>query len=541
MSRLGRVRRRSRNCLIALLRICILTLTSILFLLPALSPQTDNNSDSEQRSTELLSKVAVVIPIIRSQAFDRLPSTLEQWTSRPPCLSADFQTSSRLSLVFNYDGVLSHSADVENQIRLLWDALPKQVKRCFATLDILSSNLSAAETKYPLGPCLQFQSTFGMLEEQGFSHWLQFEPDVEPVRPGWGSRLLEVTQRNIACKEWWQLGSSPMYDTQVSNILVQDGFTEDVHLNGNAVYCLNSQAFADYRQRVSRLFPHRGCVVHGTDDALAGYDHAWYRFRLKRENIEYMRGKYSYFRDDAFIRNFGPASFDIETLLRTWPDTMLVHSSYKFADRKRQMLLDQKYLTHNLTGILQTSFQKLLGRAATRSEEHFFMRVLQPFHGVAGTVLCMLSELFSLCAVTHSHDGPCTAKNISLIFPSKSEAALTANYILNFQRMPGPEALRHLCFTDFEERGIDTRWLCSMKVLDAQSGESKGSKGHSCFRMKSNNHVLVGSYRQSCSQQRYDNKEDVLTCKLNGDTLAIRHPFRCAEDISIDSAPSLVC
>ena len=187
--------------------------------------------------------------------------------------------------------------------------------------------------------------------------------------------------------------------------MLRNVFTEDLHLNGNAVYCLNSQAFADYRQRVSRSFPYGGCVVNGIDDGLAGYDHAWYRFRQKRENTEYMRGKHSYFRDDAFIRNFGPASFDIETLMRTSPDTMLVHSSYTFADRKRQILLDQKYLTHDLTGILETSFQKLLGRAATQSEGHFFLRLLQPFHGDSSTVLCLLSKLFSLCADTHRIPG----------------------------------------------------------------------------------------------------------------------------------------
>ncbi len=70
----------------------------------------------------------------------------------------------------------------------------------------------------------------------------------------------------------------------------------DLHLNGNAVYCLKSAAFSDYRKHVSRILPENGCFVGRKDDNSAGFDHALFRFRLRKENSECMKGKLSYFR-----------------------------------------------------------------------------------------------------------------------------------------------------------------------------------------------------------------------------------------------------
>jgi len=460
-----------------------------------------------------------------------------------PCFSDGVQSASTLSLVFNYDGDLSQSADVETQIRLMWSDLPSKVKTCFDALHFVSSNLSATETKYPIGPCLQFQRTFSVLEKLGFSHWLQFEPDVEPVRSGWGTRLIDLANHNDACRDWWQLGSSPMYEGINGGLTIDNSVGIDLHLNGNAVYCLNSPAFSDYRTLVSRSFPQNGCVVIGTDDSLAGYDHALYRFRQRRENDEYMKGKFSYFRDDAFIKNFGPSSFDAEALLKMSPATMLVHSSYKFANAERKKLLDQKYLTHDLTDVLESSYKALLGRATTKSEKDFFLRVLQPTHSESSSVLCLLSKLFSLCGENKPVLGYCAESDLSFIFPTNSEAVLTAHYIVSLRRLPGPEALELLHAAERNGGSRFMQRLCSAQLPDINSHTLKKNayQDMSAALLNSNNHVLVGSYQLACAHQRYDNAEDVLLCEVHGTVLSLRRPFRCAEDISVNSVPVLVC
>jgi hypothetical protein len=35
--------------------------------------------------------------------------------------------------------------------------------------------------------------------------WLQFEADVSPIQVGWGTRLAELAEENMACAKWWQM------------------------------------------------------------------------------------------------------------------------------------------------------------------------------------------------------------------------------------------------------------------------------------------------------------------------------------------------
>jgi len=253
-----------------------------------------------------------------------------------------------------------------------------------------------------------------------------------------------------------------------------------------------------------------------------------------------MKGKLSFFKDDPFIRNFGPANFNIETLMQESPTTMLVHSSYKFADQQRKMLLDQKYLTHDLTLATELSFQELLGRAATESEGDFFHRVLQPYHDELSTVSCLLSSLLSLCPGSRRKSVYCANSDISNIFSSDSEAALTANYIMRVQRMPGPEA--HFYFSQIESQRDIKQQLCSLSLSSKHLQEGVILQNQSFQELSnSNNKVVASSYLRTCSNSHYDSIKDMLTCELDGRLLSMQHPFRCAEDISINAEKQLVC
>jgi hypothetical protein len=519
---------------------------SFLFVLACLvhlgSRKTCAEGTSLQQLLRSAAKVAVVIPMTRGQAFQRLPHTLEKWKITRPCVPGVVKSASTLSLVFNYDGDLSQSVGVKRQIQSIWNGVPSEVKSCFHSLHFLSSNLSAAETKYPIGPCLQFKRTFPMLEKLGFSHWLQFEPDVEPVRSGWGTRLIDLSEQNAACRDWWQLGSSPMYESENDGVSIEDNLGVDLHLNGNALYCLNSLAFDDYRTRVSLSFPQDGCVVADLSDSLAGYDHAWYRFRLRRENYEYMRGRHSFFRDDAFIRNFGPSSFNKESVYKLSAATMLVHSSYKFASPERKMLLDQKYLTYDLSDVVESSYEEFLSRDSTQSEKDFFCRVLQPYHSDFTSLRCVLSNLFSLCGKSKAVLEHCAKTDISYIFPSTFEAVLTARYIVSFERLPGPEAVKHLHAADHQDEGRTVQQLCSAPLRNVENPTLKNVVHHRLTAFfNSSNHVLLGSYQLQCGRQRYDRAKNVLLCELDGKVLSLQRPFRCAEDISINRIPALTC
>jgi len=485
-----------------------------------------------------------------------------------PCNSA-FDTVEKLHLFFNYAGDLDLDADVELHLAQLWNNLPKETRNCFHPFRTWSCKLSEAENIYPIGPCLQFHETFHRLRAMGFDHWLLYEPDVLPIRPGWATRLIELAKENQDCRDWWQLGSTSMHHNKVDQLEVEGNKGIDFHLNGNAIYCVKSRDFDEYRNLVSNAYPAHGCYVKNIDDDLAGYDHALYRFRMRLENLEYMQGKFSKFKDDAFIRNFGEAPFDVEEFRAVSPRTMLVHSKYFFAGKETQTFLDQKYLPHDLRPDIVRIYRSALGRLPSASETDFFSRVFQPFYDDFEVMSCLFAKTISLCR-TQTGDRDLMIESckdrgtLSDIFSSLLEATLTGQYITNIEAMPGPEVSELMCLSSEARKQSIVEGLCGIKILTDFKKKtlsktllksSAGSAG-SVFAyaqpavqpctiressLRSYNRVLMGSYRLVCDFVKYDYAKDWLSCQIGKSKSTLRNPYRCAADISVDPDKKLAC
>lgn len=482
-----------------------------------------------------------------------------------------------LHLFFNYNGDLGVDADVKTHILQLWSGLAKRTKKCFQSIRFISSRLSGIDDLYPTGPCLQFIQTFRSLKQTNLDHFLQYEPDVIPVQPGWGTRLLELALDNSNCREWWQLGSSPMYLNIVDMLIVEGNKGMDMHLNGNSIYCLASRDFDNFRAEVSRSFPPHGCYFNDVHDDLAGYDHVMYRFRLRPENGEYARQINSKFKNDAYIRNFGESPFDPEKLLEMNPRTMLVHSKFSFVDDKQKIILLQKYRIHDLSSAVETIYSDTVGRLPTVSEDDFFQRIFQPFYYDVDVMRCLFIKLTTQCKdfaakLSGKASKSCGDVKLSDIFPSELEAIITGLYISSFSAMPGPELLYFLQLTRESSEEFIIQGICGAqrtyssgqgKLIDIMGVTSSGQDIHELFssvalnilmiparnmsganrlgQSASFNQVISGSFILSCEYTGYIRDSDTLFCRHGTSETYLQHPFRCAEDISIDANLKLVC
>jgi len=401
----------------------------------------------------------------------------------------------------------------------------------------------------------------------GCDHWLLYEPDVLPIRPGWGTRLLELARQNQDCRNWWQLGSTPNNHNEVDQLEVEGTKGIDLHLNGNAIYCVKSSAFDEYRNLVSKTYPARGCYVTNIDDELAGYDHALYRFRMRLENREYMQGKFWKFKDDAFIRNFGDTSFDAEEFRAVSPQTMLVHSKYFYAGKETQRLLDQKYLPHDAKPDIERIYISALGRSPAASETDFFSRVFQPFYDDFEVMSCLFAKTISLCKtqpvdIRDVMSESCKDRGkLSDMFSSLVEATLTGQYITTIAAIPGPEASELMCQSNEARKQSIMEGLCGIKMLadfrkKAPSKTLSSSSAGSVLAyvqpavkpctvsessLLSYNRVLMGSYRLVCDFVKYDYASDSLSCQIGKSNSKLQHPYRCAADISVNLKKKLAC
>ena len=283
-------------------------------------------------------RIALVIPFVWCQVDTRLARSLAAWRTHPPC-SRPSTLGASLSLVFLYNQDVEAvdslgGASGVPQLAALWTSLGPTVQSCFrGGVHYLSARVPPQLNSYPLGTCVQFYSTFGLLRAMGFDHWQQLEPDVVPLRPNWAHRLADLAAANQpGCTLFWQAGSYPSFvkkGPQVETVL-------DLHLNGNSLYCLADPGLDEYLSRVQQASPH-GC---GSRALGHGFDWAMYLYRTKLtlgfddaaelERANYLRFVRSKFLATDILANFGTEPIGGAPL----PDNvMLLHASADFRDK----------------------------------------------------------------------------------------------------------------------------------------------------------------------------------------------------------------
>lgn len=529
----------------------------------------------------LRSKPVVVLPFVHCQAFDRLPLTVASWETNPPCS----RHSAGVHLIFYYSEDLDKCIRLKKQLLALVNGMSRRVRECFSGVQILSARLPLDQNTYPTGPCIQFYNSFRVLKSLGFTHWLQYEPDVIAVQSGWAERLVELTEQNSDCKLWWQHGSWPMYRNKVDNIHMPNTSSKDLHLNGNAIYCLVSPDFDEYRSKVASTFPPHGCTGPKAFTELRGYDHAMYQFRNLPENREYVRDKNSMFWNGGFIMNFGEAGYVVDELLAKHPSAMLVHGKYPFVSEPTRRHLDQKYITYNVTTKLNSLFQTTFRRYPVHSELHFFSRAFQAFHDDDDAMHCVLAATRSSCEI-RSSSLPFLSMCGGLLyqtFDDPFKMMITGLYLRFAGVMPGPEAVSVLNL--MRERKVSChsvaqkisctgcqiplddiitlqkrptrhsmyyvvkKWVLLRKRLYQVLASSYRTKGLRTFFKRADetcqkadvvyslvpiNHVLESSYLSVCSGAHYVKENDELRCMWKGRTLTLPQPYRCAEDINVN-------
>jgi hypothetical protein len=167
---------------------------------------------------------------------------------------------------------------------------------------------------------------FPLLRTLSLDHWFLMEPDVLPIRPGWGTRLAALAARNPSCHSFWQAGSMPEEEAREP----RRPFSwrhQDGHLNGNALYCLADKGFDEYLHEVQHAFRHGFC-----GEMTFGYDYAMWKFRLLPDNRGRLYGWHSRFLRSDFIANFDERPYDVSELLSHNPRLMLVHGKTPFVD-----------------------------------------------------------------------------------------------------------------------------------------------------------------------------------------------------------------
>ncbi|CAG9462694.1 unnamed protein product [Pedinophyceae sp. YPF-701] len=275
-----------------------------------------------------LERVAVLVPM--------WPSQVERYTTLMKRLEVLSPCESRLAHVDLVVALSGKGAESMDHAALLGHPV---VERCFGKALVHVVDIPPKYDERTIASTYVFWVLFGVLKDLGYGHFLQVEPDVTPVRPGWLHELSDVTTNNACCEHFWQRGSVPVCSPTYGDIAAR----RDFHINGNALYCTDDPAYAEYRDRV-RLYYNSDRIGKAVPGAATGaefedgFDHAMYRYRMHPDNFEYASHIMHKFQVSDLLLNKCEDKFRPKDIRAQFPDAYLVHSKFYFLPPAEQLV-----------------------------------------------------------------------------------------------------------------------------------------------------------------------------------------------------------
>lgn len=260
----------------------------------------------------------VIVPLHISQV-DKLIKSFDTWTRYPPCnIQSDDLPFRRPTLVFQ----ISYSENSQP------DLIAKEQKRCFEAFQKLNfagcfERVISKPLKIPKvhdthvsGARLMFEDMVnGKLtdDRNDVGYALYMEPDTKPIRRYWMSW---IAMRVPYMPEFWVLGS--IFRGGIE-LMATDKLPERWHINGNAIYNLQSKGFRNFYRDV------RNYVVKNHGDSLNAYDTDMFEYiHWNYDKGRHVLHKYVY---ADWIQNVWKSPYSAEEMAKRFPETVLVHGN----------------------------------------------------------------------------------------------------------------------------------------------------------------------------------------------------------------------
>ncbi|KAJ3416748.1 hypothetical protein HDV05_000122 [Chytridiales sp. JEL 0842] len=242
-----------------------------------------------------------------------------------------YQQHETVELVFYYHKDITQEPKLVGQMRNLLKKEP-QVMQCFSRVRFMNALLTDEEDPYPDGASQMFFKLFSLLsphfkkpstsantaDHQTYQAIYYLEPDNIPCRPYWMDRLYE--EASIP-GDFWMRGSI----LRNRNPVVGE-WTLANHINGNALYRLDDQKFAQYIEKVKQEF------LVDSKRYLGSYDIALDLIRRNRSMIDWLEfaDTAAYWQFTNTVQNWYRTPVNATELCMGDAETYLVHGREVF-------------------------------------------------------------------------------------------------------------------------------------------------------------------------------------------------------------------
>lgn len=248
----------------------------------------------------------VVIPFHKRQV-DMLMKNIQSWSRYQPC-----EGNFKVGLIFFVSGVPDESLRLK---------LKESVgTNCFDSINVEFAGLEGDQDHYLKGTRIMFEQMISKslnFGEKKPSHVFYMEPDCLPIRPNW----LHAINKHVIPPNapFWMKGS--VYRGHAESVSTRFLYNH-VHINGNAIYNIESDEFKDfYSNLVSPL------VRRKYNERNRAYDTDIFKL-LFWNNARNTAQFFHKFQFSDFIQNHWHSEYSFKEIRHNSPDTFLVHGGH---------------------------------------------------------------------------------------------------------------------------------------------------------------------------------------------------------------------
>mmetsp|Transcript_13901 Transcript_13901/g.19310 ORF Transcript_13901/g.19310 Transcript_13901/m.19310 type:complete len:561 (+) Transcript_13901:240-1922(+) len=141
--------------------------------------------------------------------LQKLIVNMHRWRKHLPCKFKSSKGKQKEDVTWHFFFADTENLKIRSNIRLikkLW-AKGRQLTQCLGgEPKFIPIPLTPEQNRYPQVTCTMFYRALEIFRNN-FTHMVQLEPDVLPIRSGWASHVISLARGNKNCSNFWQMGS----------------------------------------------------------------------------------------------------------------------------------------------------------------------------------------------------------------------------------------------------------------------------------------------------------------------------------------------
>ena len=269
------------------------------------------------RSCKFKTKLTHIIIPFHIKQLKLVELNIKKWKKYWPC-EPNQNLFDPPKLIFYVGSSFQNELNIKNLVKRLGNL--KESFECFSNpekIEIATYEFTKEQDKHILGARLMFENCLKKNHElfRDINYMFYMEPDCRPIKKNWLIALQSEVYDNA---NFWMKGA--FFRGDIKFLYENEYLPNKYHINGNSIYNLGSDYFADFYFKTLRPYIKRHV------ESITAYDTDISEFIMDKKNIQIVGRIIHNFIFTEIILNYWHTNYTVKDVNTENPNSYLVHS-----------------------------------------------------------------------------------------------------------------------------------------------------------------------------------------------------------------------